>query len=279
MQWIEVGKLVGNATRFAGLGQAIEHFNFQPLIIPTAEHASMIADAQELRDLSEALELPVCMAQATRVLELLARVDLSKPGLAAFDKGATMLLSTALGAISSNIRDELGARLCVTILPSKSEYLKPKEPLFGSEVQAKFSSVTYEIEEAAKCLAFERSTACVFHLMRVLEVGIKSAARCLNIADPVKDAERNWGAMLRALKSEMERRNKANPKLWKSTADKEFFEEIYASIDAVRNVWRNATMHIENKYTEEEAEHILSAVRGFMRKLASRVDEHGLPQA
>lgn len=38
-------------------------------------------------------------------------------------------------------------------------------------------------------------------------------------------------------------------------------------------------MHVENKYTADEAEHILMAVHGFMKKLASRMDEQGLPLA
>jgi hypothetical protein len=41
----------------------------------------------------------------------------------------------------------------------------------------------------------------------------------------------------------------------------------------------NPTMHVESKYTDEEAEHIFIAVRGFMKKLASRMDESGQPLA
>jgi hypothetical protein len=85
--------------------------------------------------------------------------------------------------------------------------------------------------------------------------------------------------MLRALKTEMESRNKQKPPRWNIPTDPDFFGEIHVSLDAVKNVWRNATMHVENKYTPEEADHIFSAVRGFMRKLASRCDEQGLPLA
>jgi hypothetical protein len=61
--------------------------------------------------------------------------------------------------------------------------------------------------------------------------------------------------------------------------DKEFFEELHASLDAVRNPWRNATMHVERKYTDDEADHIFVAAKGFMAKLASRGDENGQPFA
>ena len=38
-------------------------------------------------------------------------------------------------------------------------------------------------------------------------------------------------------------------------------------------------MHVENKYTDAEAEHLFVAVKGLMTKLASRMDEGGLPLA
>jgi hypothetical protein len=112
--------------------------------------------------------------------------------------------------------------------------------------------------------------------MRAMEIGLQAARKCLGIPDPIKDAERNWGVILRKLKEEMERRDKAGQ--W-SGADKSFFSEVYVSLDAVRNVWRNATMHVESKYLPQEAEHILVAVGAFMRKLASRMDENGDPKA
>jgi hypothetical protein len=71
----------------------------------------------------------------------------------------------------------------------------------------------------------------------------------------------------------------APAKNWTIAGDKEFFEGSYATLDAVRVAWRNTTMHVEKKYTEDEAEHIFGAVRGFMKQLASRCDENGEPKA
>jgi hypothetical protein len=152
--------------------------------------------------------------------------------------------------------------------------------LFGPDVASKFSTAgAFEIDEAGKCLAVGRGTASVFHLMRVMEVGVRAASACLGIADPVRRADRNWGAMLRKFKEDMDRRNKSKPPLWAVPSDSQFFDEIYVSLDAVRNVWRNPTMHVENKYTTEEAQHILVSVRGFLKKLATRCAESGLPLA
>jgi hypothetical protein len=74
-------------------------------------------------------------------------------------------------------------------------------------------------------------------------------------------------------------RNAAQPQGWQHAEDKDFFTGAYALLDNVRNVWRNATMHVKVKYTEEEADNIFRAVRVFMKKLASRLDESGKPFA
>ena len=49
--------------------------------------------------------------------------------------------------------------------------------------------------------------------------------------------------------------------------------------NAVRVAWRNGTMHVEKKYTEDEAEHLMAVVGGLMKKLACRMYENGEPKA
>jgi hypothetical protein len=182
--------------------------------------------------------------------------------------------------IESRVRDQLSLVKVYTLDSRKAEFFEPGEPLLGLIVGLNFPGATYEAHQAGKCLAIGCDTAAVFHMMRIMEIGLRSVARCLEIPDPTKAAERNWGAMLRDIKKDMESRSGQSPtKAWKNPDDKEFFESVYASIDAVRVAWRNTTMHVEIKYTPDEAEHILGAVKGFMKKLASRADEEGKPPA
>ena len=47
---------------------------------------------------------------------------------------------------------------------------------------------------------------------------------------------------------------------------------------ATQNPWRNATMHLDQKYTEQGAKDICDVVRAFMSRLAG-CDENGLPLA
>jgi hypothetical protein len=154
----------------------------------------------------------------------------------------------------------------------------PTFPLFGEEFAAKFKTQgIFELDEAAKCLALGRPTAAVFHLMRIMELGIRVLALCLGVPDPVKPADRSWAIFLKRIWGAIELK-------WPTTSDRmtgdgAFFESLYASLDAAKNPWRNGTMHIENKFTDAEAANMFAAVKGFMMKLASRCDEDGEPKA
>lgn len=186
------------------------------------------------------------------------------------------LLRSHIRELKSRIEDELAGRRFYFVA-ARAEPLLEDNQVFGPVVELKFPSASYDIVEAARCLALRRSTACAFHLMRVVEIGLDATRKCLAIPDPVKNAERNWGHALRRIKSAMEERQTGDPK-W-SGVDATFFAETYAYLDAVRQAWRNSTMHVERKYTEEEAEHLFAVVKGFMKAIASRLDEAGEPLA
>lgn len=193
------------------------------------------------------------------------------------DKMSYRDLAKAFTEIDSRLRDELSLVTAFIVETDKVKFLEPAEPLFGTEFTARFASTgLYEVDEAAKCMALGRDTAAVFHLMRCMETGIRAVAKSLSIPDPVTGSNRNWGAILKQIKAAIEQ--KTSSKSWKP-GDREIFESAVGSLDAVRVAWRNTTMHVENKYNAEEAEHIYIAVRGFMKKLASRMDENGLPVA
>ena len=187
-------------------------------------------------------------------------------------------MSVWISDVAKTVKRELSSRLLLSMPLAKINYYQPDEPLFGKDFSNNFQSASYELDEAAKCFALNRHTACVFHLMRIMEIGINAARKSLSIPDPVKPSERNWGKILQLFKVEIDARNKT-PSKWVKSSNVDFFSEVYVSLDAVRNVWRNATMHVEKTYTEEEAERIYLAVKGFMKKMSSQIDENGQPLA
>lgn len=218
-------------------------------------------DVSKLVELCDQVDLPMTRMAAEALLERLVadRVEMSEG------------LVSAITAVESRLEDELSLRLTYHVAQERARYLGAPSVWFSQDALTAFPSTVYDVEEAGRCFALGQNTACVFHLMRVLEVGVRQVSRGLGIPDPIKDGERNWGRMLRKVEERIAFNEKTPPPSWPS--EKLFFEKAHASLDAVRNAWRNATMHVENKYDAEEAEHILMAVKGFMKQLAGRLSE------
>jgi hypothetical protein len=178
--------------------------------------------------------------------------------------------------VADFIELEISSRRFFTIRPENVPLMEGR-PGFGDDVYARFPSAAYDIEEAGKCLALHRSTASAFHSVRCLEAGIRALARSLGISDPTKGAERSWHNALRDIGIAMEARwPKSSGRM---SGDARVFDEAHAALSGMQNPWRNGTMHLDQKYTEDEARHIFDVVCGFMKKLASRMDEQGEPKA
>lgn len=210
-------------------------------------------------------EFEMCQRGCRRLINVLDEHD---------DAGRVV---SAIDDLRRRLLDQAELVACLSLSPKERDLYEPKSPLFGSLFEARFATGgAFEVEEAAKCLALGRSTASVFHLMRAMEMGVYAVSRCLGISDP-KPADRSWGKVLEKVRAGIDAK-------WptvasRATGDGEVFELLHASLDAVKNPWRNATMHPANKYTSEEADHVFAAVRGFMMKLAARCDENGEPKA
>jgi len=97
--------------------------------------------------------------------------------------------------LNKRIQVELKAHTYFYVSKERSAFYQ--KPLSGWEAtEITFPSVRYDIEEAGKCLAFGRTTAAVFHLMRVIGAGVNALGKSLN--EPVLDASRNltWDNVL-----------------------------------------------------------------------------------
>ena len=163
----------------------------------------------------------------------------------------------------SRIRDELEGRLLLSVSPEKGSFYEPVEPLFGAQVQDSFASASNEIDEAGKCFALGRYTACVFHLMRVLEVGLNSLASVLD----VKFEHTNWQNIIDAIEKKIAENSKNKGDGWREK--EKFYSEAAAHFMYLKNAWRNHTMHVRESYDEERALTVFNNVKGFMQVLAA----------
>ena len=203
---------------------------------------------------------------------LLNNAVIDSDGNVRFSVRDTSQLKAYIMQANGRLVDGFRSVLVLCISRSNASLYENNQPIFGVTFDAKFKRAQYDLEESAKCLALGRGTASVFHLLRVMEVGIRAVRTCLGVALPLEGNERNWGMVLRRIR---EAKN-AKPKGW---AEEDLFDEIYALLDAVKGRFRDPTMHIEEIYTEEESRRVYETVRNFMCRLADRMDERGQPLA
>jgi hypothetical protein len=166
-------------------------------------------------------------------------------------------------------------RQAITIGLNRRKFFEP-EPhylnyfenpkLFGDAVFAAFPKATDDIVEAGTCLALERATACVMHLMRAAEVALHVLAKTVGVTEPLND----WGSYLRETDKKLIEKAKA---AGKRTADEEFYSEAIAQLDHVKRAWRNPSMHIDKSYSQPRAEEILLATKSLMAHLATKISE------
>jgi HEPN domain-containing protein len=185
-------------------------------------------------------------------------------------------LAAKLPNLQDRIRDELSLSLFMQIPYNKASFYKDNN-LFGNKVFNNFSSAAFDIEEAGKCFATARYTACVMHLQRALEVALKGYGTFLSIFSLAKSAQPSWNRVLDETRKEIKERNekKITNKVWASNKEKEFCEGVQPFLESVKIAWRNPSMHADKKYTEEIAEDIFSTVKRFMKHLAEHLDESG----
>lgn len=183
-------------------------------------------------------------------------------------------ISQGLADIESRFADHLDDIMLFVVSSEEAMLLGAADDLV-EEVgfSERFPNASLEIEEAAKCIALGRTTAAVFHSMRALECGIRALAKSLDIEDPLKPAEKNWGVVLSKIKEKIDDRWPAKTRSKDATAAK--VVSLHAHLDAVRVPWRNATMHVENVYLHHEATHILRCVAFFLKELGSHCTETG----
>lgn len=177
----------------------------------------------------------------------------------------TLQMHELLTEFDSRVVDQLASRLCWMIEPDKARFFT--EPnLFGPEVAEAFPSAILDIEEAGKCLALDRGTAGVFHLMRVMEVGLNALAVALGI--PYAPS---WDSYLKQINKQFALDWKDKEPQWKQ--DEAFYSAAAGDLMIVKNAWRNPTMHVRINYDPEKALDVFNGVRTFMQHLATKLKE------
>jgi len=176
--------------------------------------------------------------------------------------------SSLLRDLRERIEDDLKNHLFTHLSPSEAEFYTI--PLKDWEIAVKrFPKVALDVEESSKCFALGRYAASIFHVLLVAEYGLIQVAKLLNVAGD----KPGWGSLQRLekiLKTDYKDRSLLQQE------HSALLSNVVPLTAAIKDSWRHKISHVENKlvwldadFSPQIAEEIISAVRGFMRRLAS----------
>jgi hypothetical protein len=198
----------------------------------------------------ERLDLPASKKQLVRIREY----AFSTTG----EIVQTAVINRMIKELHGRLIDELEDQVFLAVPGEMTDYYRQKEPPFGVLVQATFPQMVEDISESSKCLALRRATAAVFHLMRVMELGVHAFGTAVGIT---LVEEKVWQVILDGI-------NKKIKAMEAKQARTKVLAEAASHLYNVKVAWRNEVMHPKQTYTAEEAENIFANVKTFINDLA-----------
>jgi hypothetical protein len=249
------------ADRFLGINHALDMMRFEFTANGLRHHdfsengkdrAGLEAFLRLLHTMLSELHLPMSAKQALHCLksfEYADRVD---------DK-----LCDETFALYRRIKDEFENQLFFMIPPNKASLYESGATFFDKRASDRFPDLLYDMDEACKCYALGRTTACVFHLMRIMERGVQVFGDLLGVTST---AEKVWQTIIGDIRKAVEKKYPDRKQV-----ERIKYENVLAHLETIKIAWRNPTMHPKNTYTEEEAEGIIHAVKIFMGDLTKLV--------
>jgi hypothetical protein len=185
-----------------------------------------------------------------------------------------------IASVQKSLRTALSRLLLLPVDGSVAHYYESPYTGWRGVIDA-FPETQYDIQEAGRALALGLSTACMFHVMRVAELGLHAVGRQLRVrlkrGKTLEDAD--WvmvldaiGTKLNALRSNAQPKQKQGkpPRLDKSRGAKlQWYAQMRAEMGAVKDAWRNQVAHPHKQYNEYEARGVYEHVRTLMERVAA----------
>jgi hypothetical protein len=138
-----------------------------------------------------------------------------------------------------------------------------------------FPSINNEVRSGVDCYALGHNTACVFHMMRVAEVGLRAIARERGVNTVRKNTPVEWGTwgdVISAIETAVRSIVQATAGQKKDDA-LAFYNSIVSDLRALQDLYRNKTMHLRGNYDEGQAQSAMIRVRHLIETLAGRLAE------
>jgi hypothetical protein len=132
-----------------------------------------------------------------------------------------------------------------------------------------FPSAGADVKASVDLWAMHHSTASVFHLMRVLEHGLRALALHLEKTFDVQ----TWQVIIDQIESQIKALSKSLPPGPQKSARLQFLSEVAKEFSFFKDGWRNHVMHNRVTYNDEQARSVMDHVRSFMNRLSVELSE------
>ncbi len=187
------------------------------------------------------------------------------------------LLTTELLHFQKDLNRELHRRKFAYIPFPNDKYFEQEE-LFGEGVYKKIPDARQDVKDAGNSMAVGLYTACVFHLMRIAEHGLRKLARRLKVKflhnkKPSPLEEEDWEKLIVNIDGKIAAARQI-PLKAKKREQLKLYSELAQHARYIRDIFRNDVSHTGDPYNEAEAKAALSRVRPFMQLIASGRIEH-----
>lgn len=171
-------------------------------------------------------------------------------------------------AIHNDVISDLTTSSFLMIQAEKKRLYDAPEPLFGAEVANRFVNANSDIAAAGRCLALDEWTAAVFHLMRVLEIGLRAVAAKIEVPMNSSVDLENWKNIIDQIEKRI-RDFEQMPKSQSKSETLQFYSQSAANFRYFKDAWRNHVSHSRATYDERAAMNVWNHVRQFMTDLAT----------
>lgn len=181
------------------------------------------------------------------------------------------MLAREFQGFHGQISRALGKRKFAYIPPPNDAYFE-QEKLFGAEVFDAFKDARADIKDAGNAFAASLYTACIFHLMRASEHGLRRLARKLHVTIthtkkliPLEFGE--WEKIIVGINGKI-----TAARVLPSGPKRQQILELYSDAGQhclfMKDIWRNTASHARKAYTHNEALAAMDRVRDFMQFLS-----------
>lgn len=174
----------------------------------------------------------------------------------------------ALEMLGNLIHNELKSCLFLHVPVHRARFFDMQTPDW---VTGAFPSVGSDLVQAGNAFVAGLHVATVFHLMRVLEIGLRALALDIGATTSKPLDQMDWGSIISKIEEEIKvratgGRGGKDPKL-------EFYTRVALSFRFFKDSWRNYVSHMRGPCSENQASDLLSQVPAFMADLSAEIHE------